>query len=291
MTDLPSVPGVTHLYERIRGLRVHVGVAGAGPPLILQHGWPQHWYAWHAVIPILAQHFRVICPDMRGFGWSDAPADGYHQDGLADDLLGICDALGVERFALAGHDWGGYVSFIVAMRAPERVERLVMMNTAHGFVKVDLRLLRTSLRFWYMPIIGTPGVGPALVRGSAFVRAIVGWANPGGVPWDAASWDTYLAPLRERPRARASQRLYGLFVAREFPRVLLGRWKGERLTVPTLFLHGTADRVVTADFLRGYERYADDFRLEPLDGVGHFLCDEEPERVARSMIAFLQPHN
>jgi pimeloyl-ACP methyl ester carboxylesterase len=267
---------------------VHVAEAGDGPPLILQHGWPQHWYAWHAVVPILAEHFRVICPDMRGFGWTDAPADGYDQDGLANDLLSICDALGLERVSIAGQDWGGYVAFIVAMREPQRVERLVMMNAAHGFVKIDLRLLRASVRFWYMPIIGTPGLGPALVRHGGFVRMIVRWANPGGIPWDAGDWEIYLAPLRERARARASQRLYALFAAREFPRILLGRWKHDRLTVPTLFLHGTADRVVTPDFLRGYEPYADDFRLQTLDGVGHFLCDEEPERVARRMITFLQ---
>ena len=289
MTDLPSLPGVTHRYVEARGLRVHVAEAGNGPPLVLQHGWPQHWYAWHAILPALAERFRVICPDMRGFGWTDAPADGYDKDGLAEDLLAVCDALGIERFSLAGHDWGGYVSFIVAMRWPERVERLVLLNTGHGFVKVDLRLLRAQLGFWYMPIIGTPVLGPALVRRGAIVRAIVRWAHPGGVPWDDASWEMYLASLRERARARATQRLYGRFVAREFPRVLLGRWKRERLTVPTLFLHGAADRILRPDFLRGYERYADDLRLEMLAGAGHFVCDAEPERVAQRMIAFLLP--
>jgi len=289
MPDLPVVPLVTHRYVEARGLRVHVAEAGDGPPLVLQHGWPQHWYAWRALFPILANRFRVICPDMRGFGWTDAPAGGYDKEGLAEDLLAVCDALDVQRFALAGHDWGGYVAFIAAIRAPERVERLVMMNTGHGFVKADLRLLRAQVGFWYMPIIGTPWLGPALVRQGGLVRAIVRWAHPGGVPWDAAEWETYLALLREPARAHATQRLYGLFVAREFPRVLLGRWKRERLSIPTLFLHGAADRVIRPDFLRGYEPYADDFRLELLEGVGHFICDAEPELVAQRMIAFLQP--
>jgi pimeloyl-ACP methyl ester carboxylesterase len=289
MTGLPSLPGVTHRDVVARGLRVHVAESGQGPTLVLQHGWPQHWYAWHALIPELARRFRVICPDMRGFGWSDAPADGYDKEGLAEDLLAVCDALGVERFFLAGHDWGGYVAFVVAMRSPDRVERLVMLNTGHGFVRVDLRLLRMQLGFWYMPIIGMPWLGPALVRRGGIVRAIVHWSHPGGVPWDEATWETYLAPLRERARARATQRLYGLFVAREFPRVLAGRWKRERLRVPTLFLHGAADRALRPDFLRGYEPYADDLRLELLDGVGHFICDAQPELVIRRMIAFLQP--
>lgn len=289
MSDPPSLPGVTHRHVAARGLSVHVAEAGQGPPLVLQHGWPQHWYAWRAIIPDLAEHFRVICPDMRGFGWTEAPAGGYDKDGLAEDLLAVCDALGVERFSLAGHDWGGYVAFIVAMRWPERVERLVMLNTGHGFVKVDSRLVRAQLGFWYMPIIGLPGLGPALVRHGGIVRAIVRWGHPGGVPWDDTTWEAYLAPLREEARAHATQRLYGLFVAREFPQVLMGRWKHHRLTVPTLFLHGAADRILRPDFLRGYERYADEFHLELLDGVGHFICDAQPDRVSRRMIEFLQP--
>jgi pimeloyl-ACP methyl ester carboxylesterase len=78
-----------------------------------------------------------------------------------------------------------------------------------------------------------------------------------------------------------------VFLAREFPRILLGWYKGERLTVPTLILHGTADRIVRPDFLRGWEGFVDDLRLEWLDGVGHFLQDAEPERVAQRMVAFL----
>jgi pimeloyl-ACP methyl ester carboxylesterase len=283
------MPGVTHRYVHARGLRVHVAEAGDGPALVLQHGWPQHWYAWHRVIPALAQRFRVICPDMRGFGWTDAPRSGYGKENLADDLLAVCDALELERMSLAGHDWGGFVALVAALRAPERVERLVLLNTGHGFIKADLRFLRTQLGFWYMPILGTPALGPALVRREVGVRMVVRWAHPGGVPWDEDEWEGYLAPLRERPRARATQRLYGGFVAREFPQILRGRWKRERLRVPTLFLHGDADRVLRPDFLRGYERYADDLQLEFIPGAGHFICDAEPEYVARRMLEFLEP--
>jgi pimeloyl-ACP methyl ester carboxylesterase len=117
-TEPPSMPGVEHGYVEARGLPVYVAEAGRGPPLVLQHGWPQHWYAWRALIPALAQRLRVICPDMRGFGWTEAPTAGYHKEGLAQDLLAVCDALGLERFALAGHDWGGFVAFVAAIRDP-----------------------------------------------------------------------------------------------------------------------------------------------------------------------------
>jgi pimeloyl-ACP methyl ester carboxylesterase len=285
--ELADLPGVTHRFVTARGLRVHVAEAGAGEPLVLQHGWPQHWYAWHAVIPLLAKHYRVICPDMRGFGWTDAPRSGYDKDTLADDLLAVCDALKLDHFALAGHDWGGFVAFLAAQRAPERVERLVMLNTAHGFAKVDLRTLRATVGFWYMPILGTPGLGPMLMRRRAFMNAIMGWVEPGGMPWSPAELDIYTSQLQDRTRARATQRLYGSFVFRELIGGLFGRWKRTRLRVPTLFLHGDADRALRPEFLRGYEQHADDMRLELLPGVGHFVCETEPERVATRLIEFL----
>src|ERR671916_187124 len=73
---LPNVDGVEHRYIEARGLRFHVAEAGAGEPVVLLHGWPQHWYEWREVIGPLAAHYRVICPDLRGFGWSEAPPGG-----------------------------------------------------------------------------------------------------------------------------------------------------------------------------------------------------------------------
>jgi len=278
---------VTHREVVVRGVRVHVAEAGEGEPLVLLHGWPQHWYCWHAVIPLLTQDHRVICPDMRGFGWTEAPRSGYRKESLADDALAVCDALGLDRVALAGHDWGGFVAFLAAQRHPERVERLVLLNTAHGFVKVDLRMLRALVGFWYMPLLGTPALGPALMRRRWFLETVMRWAHPGDAPWSEAEWDSYAGQLQDPARARAAQRLYGRFVFFELLLGLFGRWKRRRLTVPTLFLHGDADRAIRPDFLRGYERYADDLRLELLPGTGHFLCDSEPELVAARVLAFL----
>src|SRR3954452_9879506 len=78
--ELPYVEGIAHRWVDAAGLRVHVAEAGDGPPLVLLHGWPQHWYAWRHVIPLLSPHYRVICPDLRGFGWTDAPAGGYDKE-------------------------------------------------------------------------------------------------------------------------------------------------------------------------------------------------------------------
>lgn len=90
---MPEVPGVEHRFVEAGRLRVHIVEAGSGPPLLLLHGWPQHRYAWRKLIPLLAGSRRLICPDLRGFGWTDAPASGYWTAGLAADAAALLDAL------------------------------------------------------------------------------------------------------------------------------------------------------------------------------------------------------
>src|SRR3954471_16308807 len=103
---LPHVDGVKHRRVDVDGARSHVAEAGDGPPLVLLHGWPQHWWSWRHVIGPLAARYRVICPDIRGMGWTDALRSGYHLLQLTRDRLGRLDARRRERVRLVGHDWG-----------------------------------------------------------------------------------------------------------------------------------------------------------------------------------------
>jgi len=93
---------VTHRFVTVRGVRLHVAEAGGGDPVLLLHSFPQHWYAWRRVIPLLAGQYRLICPDWRGFGWSEAPARGYDTASRAADVLALMDALGLYRVRLVG---------------------------------------------------------------------------------------------------------------------------------------------------------------------------------------------
>src|SRR5215470_18152361 len=96
-----SVSGAPNLPDGFTG--------GEGPPLLLLHGWPQTWYAWRLVMPALARDFSVIAPDQRGTGLSGKPKDGYDTGTLASDLVALMDALGHQRFAMAGHDVGMWI--------------------------------------------------------------------------------------------------------------------------------------------------------------------------------------
>ena len=104
--EMPEVEGVTHRWITANGLRFHVAESNpdGSDPVLLLHGWPQHWYEWRHLIPALAANHRVVALDLRGFGWSDAPRDRYLKEDLAGDVLAVMDALGLDRVKLVGHD-------------------------------------------------------------------------------------------------------------------------------------------------------------------------------------------
>ena len=108
----------TSRYVDTGDVRLHAVIGGDGPPLLLVHGWPETWYAWRLVMPALARDFQVIAVDQRGIGLSDKPLDGYDTGTLANDLIGLMDALGHDRFAVVGHDTGFAISYALAVRSP-----------------------------------------------------------------------------------------------------------------------------------------------------------------------------
>ncbi len=155
----PEVAGVQHRMVEAGGLRMHVVEAGPpdGDPVLVLHGWPQHWYQWRHQIPALAgAGYRVIVPDLRGFGESEAPPKGYDKENMATDVLNLMDTMGLERVKLLGHDWGGWIGFILCVRAPERFEKYVALNIPHLWAKTDARLFLNIWRFWYMVVIASP---------------------------------------------------------------------------------------------------------------------------------------
>jgi pimeloyl-ACP methyl ester carboxylesterase len=173
---LPDLAGVRHAdHELPTGVRLHVAEAGdpGAPALLAVHGWPQHWWMWRGVIPALAETHRVICPDLRGFGWSGQPADGdFAKERLADDMLALLDALGVERAGYLGHDWGGWTGWLLAIRAPERFSRLMLVSIVHPWTSRATALLN-AWRLLYQWPLATPVLGPALVRDGRIVRALL----------------------------------------------------------------------------------------------------------------------
>jgi len=284
--DLP-VEGVDvrHSYVDADGLRMHVAQAGPddGDPVVLVHGWPQHWWIWRGVIPpLVAAGHRVICLDLRGHGWSDAPPQGYEKEQLATDVLAALDSLAVRRFKLVGHDWGGFASFLIALREPERVEKLLALSIIHPWIRRDGGLgtqLKAFASAAYQFVLATPVAGPSVVRFLPFIDTIIRVGSGGRL--SEGDRERYWRRFKEPDRARGTSALYRTFLIRELQPILKGKYRDQRLTVPTLLLYGDSDRVITEERLEGWEEHADDMRVEQIPGAAHFLPDEQPELVAR----------
>lgn len=187
----------------VRGLTLSVAEAGPedGPLTVLLHGFPETWWGWrHQIGPLAAAGLRVVAPDQRGYGLSSRPEGiaAYHLDRLADDVTGLADALGHDRFRLVGHDWGGLVAWWVAARHPDRLERLAILNAPHPdvFGAYARRHPTQALRSVYVGLFQLPGLPEALLRVgdcAALRRALTNSSRPGAFsPHDldlyAAAW-------------------------------------------------------------------------------------------------------
>jgi pimeloyl-ACP methyl ester carboxylesterase len=288
---MPHVEGMSHRHVRAGDVSLHVAEAGEGPPVLLLHGWPQHWYAWRKVAPQLASDHRVICPDLRGFGWSDAPAGAYDKRTLAADVLALLDALEIERVDLVAHDWGAWIGFLLCLDHPARFNHYLALNMYPPWPDgPSPRGLLVLARLWYQVALATPGLGPALIRRTQFVRQLItaGAVHPDA--WTPDDLECFAAVLRSPERARASVRLYRTFLARELLPFIRGQFRDQRLSVPTLLLHGTRDLAVDHRALGEWESYADRMEVELRDDSGHFIAEELPDVVvARARALFGQP--
>jgi pimeloyl-ACP methyl ester carboxylesterase len=284
-SDLPRVAGVSHRFVEARGMRFHVAEGGDGPPLVLLHGWPQHWYMWRHQLPELMRHFRVYCVDLRGHGWSDAPPTGYEKESLAADVVAVAEALGLSRFRLAGHDWGGWTGFLVCLMRPDLVERFVALNIAHPFIR-PTRDVKALAALWYQALLGTPHLGAWALRHPYGVirRALLGAMR--ARPLGEEDLEIYAARLRQPARAAATSALYRAFIFRELWAVLAGRYRDRRLRTPTLVLFGRDDVAVSVSAVEGLDAFADDSRVEFIDGAGHFVAEEAPELVTQRLCEF-----
>jgi pimeloyl-ACP methyl ester carboxylesterase len=281
--ELPEVTGaeVHHRDVVVGGVRLHVAEAGSGPPLLLLHGWPQHWWCWRELIPHLAQDYRVIVPDLRGWGWSDAPAGDYAKATFASDVAALLAVERLERVKIIGHDWGGYAGFLLALEHPEKVERFVALDIPPPWGSPPRPShLALPLLLSYQVLVATPGLGEAVMtRSPAFIRAIIRGASRLR-QWTDDELDVYARVLREPARAAASSACYRTFLTNEAFR---RRYRPRELTVPTLLLMGAGSaiqRVVDPQPSRNLE-------VEEIERAGHFLPEEAPERVLERARPFL----
>jgi pimeloyl-ACP methyl ester carboxylesterase len=260
-----------------------------GPLVILLHGFPEFSYGWRRQIPVLAEAgLRVAAPDQRGYSRSAKPAGiaAYMLDSLADDVLGLADALGRERFAVVGHDWGGVVAWHLAARNPERVTRAAILNAPHpATLRRYARAHPTqALKSWYVAFFQLPSLPERALGASGFwvLRRVLrrssrpgtftgddfrhyrdAWAQPGAL---TAMLNWYRA-LRLRPAAPAPA----------------------RIRVPVRVIWGDRDAFLDRGLAEAGAALCDNAEIIHLPDATHWLQHEEPGKVNRLLVEFLLP--
>ncbi|MBW2427122.1 MAG: alpha/beta hydrolase [Deltaproteobacteria bacterium] len=269
-----------HHAAFVNGVRLHYVRAGEGDPVVLLHGWPQTWYMWRKVIPALAERYTVIAPDLRGFGESSKPLDGYDKRTVAEDIYQLVRQLGFEKVFLVGHDMGGPTAYAYACAHPADVRRLVILDVAITIDEATAASYYT--RLFHLSFHAEPDIAVALVSGrertylTHFYRNCY---NPGAFSHEDI--DEYVAAFSAPGAMRASMAHYGaLWTDLEHNKENAKR----PLEMPVLALGGEISFGDGA--LKSARKIAKDVRGGTIPRCAHWVAEEQPEALVRELLAF-----
>jgi len=287
-----TTPGCEHHEAVVNGVRLHYVEAGSGPVVVLLHGFPEFWYGWrHQIAPLAAAGYRVIAPDMRGYNQSEKPpgVHAYAVETLVKDVVALIAHCGVTRATVVGHDWGGVVAWEVAMRRPDVVEKLIVLNAPHpaAFLR-ELRTPTQLARSWYAFAFQVPVLPELLialgdyrmlravfrrdpVRPNTFTEDDIqryrdAFAIPGA---RTATINYYRAAMRRNPRRITAEAV-------------------RSVTAPTLLIWGIGDRYLSPALTERLGQWVPRLRVERIVGASHWVQHDAPEQVTALMLGFLR---
>jgi epoxide hydrolase 4 len=264
----------------VNGVELHYLQAGSGAPVVLLHGFPESSYSWRRQIPALtAAGFRVIAPDLRGYGDSSKPVAiaAYKLSEIAKDIIELIEKLAPDC-VLVGHDWGAVVAWYVAMTRPDLLRKLVVLNVAHPapLLRELKRSVKQKLAFAYQLFFQPPWIPEALLpvilprlmrRAGRFTREDIEayrieWQKPGAY---RAMANYYRAIRKYRGELRMT-------------------WK--RIEIPTLLVWAEHEPVFRRATTEDFDQWVPDLRIARVGGAGHFVQTDEPEIVSELLVEF-----
>ncbi|PZS40914.1 MAG: hypothetical protein DLM62_00335 [Pseudonocardiales bacterium] len=274
-------PGFSHRTAEVSGARLHYVIGGRGPAVVLLHGFPETWWTWRQVMPLLAQAHTVIAPDLPGVGCSSLESAGYDTQTLARDVHGLVASLGLPRVALVGHDLGGWVAYAYARQYRDEVTHLVLSGAAipgFGLERLlDFRVPGQGLA--HLVFFTQPRVPELLISGREREYFAAFIASP--AMQRSGAVEVY-ARAYSRP-GRLSAAL-GQYRALYTDAVDNRRGAGAPLTMPTLALAGVGETQLSAEGLR---QVANNVHEVAIPGAGHYVQEEHPVELAHALEQFL----
>jgi pimeloyl-ACP methyl ester carboxylesterase len=280
-------------------LNVQMGGARSGDKIIFLHGFPESHRTWRAVAPALAGDFFVVAPDQRGFGASDKPegVEHYRTDRILEDLIALADALEIDRFTLVGHDWGGAVAWLAALRHPDRIKRLVIVNAPHPLVfqksliedeaqraasqyisafrnpAMEAGIAAMGFETFYEKTFGSHA-DLSLVPAQEKAAYLADWSAPGALT-AMLNWYRASEIVVPRPGEEAEAPAW---TTQPFP----------TLQVPTLVVWGLKDKALLPVQLATLHEVVADLRTMATAEAGHFIPWEYPEFVVSAIDDFIR---
>jgi pimeloyl-ACP methyl ester carboxylesterase len=281
------VAGEAHNTERVGDLRMHWVSAGAGDAVVLLHGWPQTWYEWRHLIPALASDYRVIAPDLRGWGDTERPESGFDVASAAADIGNLLDRLDIAHAHIVGHDWGTPIGYYLAATQRDRVRSFVAVEASIPGVGGE-NLLNFSAGWnplWFFPFLATPDLPERLLEGReevffSWVLQQMARSTPGALPTDDLA--VYVTAYSDDDAIRTSCAYYRntwtsadqIRAAAQTP-----------LTVPVLAVAG--ERSLGQSMIEFVRRLALGADGVVLPGCGHLVPEERPHELAELVRTFL----
>lgn len=309
------------------GIELRAAVEGDGPLIILVHGWPELWYSWrHQIKPLANAGYRVVAPDVRGYGGSSKPdaVEAYDMSSLAGDIAGVIDAFGEATAILIGHDWGAPICWNTATLYPERVSAIANLSVPYhrrlefsetelwhriygddffyqlyfqdeGVAEAELETdIRASLRKIYFTLSGDDPVRDRWLDRTPRQRLLDPFRDPTAFPdWLSQTDIDYLVTNYEESGFRGPLNRYRN-AERDHDNLPL--MNANPLRQPSCFIGGSRD--ATRHFVPGHDLYEDvgrrceDMRVSRIiEGAGHWIQQEAPEEVTTTLLCFLETLN
>lgn len=272
------------------GIRMHYVTQGEGPLILLLHGFPEFWYSWRHQIPLLAgQGYRVVAPDLRGYNETEKPVHGYDVPTLLKDIAGLITGMGEERAIIVGHDWGGVLAWQFAIAYPQMTTRLIILNAPHPAAYLrEMFHFRQLRKSWYIFAFQLPWLPEYLLLRKN--------ANEIGRMLRGAAYQKDVFPRSEtalyqqamsKPGAMKAALSYYRQLFRRGPRAYRGQHY--QVSAPTLIIWGEHDIALGINLLDGLEKWVPDLCIRRIADSGHWVQQEQPEKVGQYMLEFLQP--
>jgi pimeloyl-ACP methyl ester carboxylesterase len=280
----------SHHEATVNGIKLHYVREGAGAPLLLIHGWPGFWFEWHKNIEPLSREFDVVVPDMRGFAYSDKPElppeVGYTDTAFANDIEALIDALGFDKVRIVSHDFGAVWVQRFARMHPERIEKLMLFDPPYGGIGGRWFQMPQVFHTWYQMFHQMPWaedlVGSSREATRIYVSHFLSAWSANKDLWSDEEIEAYVDAYSQPGALRGGFNCYRA--------VFRGGMQGgnEPIETPTTVLWGDGDSILPFEWSDNLPQFFTNLTLKKIEGVGHFMMREAPDRINAEIIEFMK---